>query len=204
MLEQLCAPALIYFVFSSTQVIIDFTRGMYNTALVKLLVTFVITILLNYLCASGLSVISWFIVFIPFILMTLIISILLYVFGLDPESGKIDIQDESLYKQLDRQQQYPDPRKKYSPPKTHQDKPEPHEDEPDKISKQRVSKQTNRLPNTSNQNNNLINSDNIMNDIDSPINRALRAGSQAEDKLQETKNSIQNKVKNITDRMPSL
>lgn len=204
MLEQLCAPALIYFVFSSTQVIIDFTRGMYNTALVKLLVTFVITILLNYLCASGLSVISWFIVFIPFILMTLIISILLYVFGLDPESGKIDIQDEALYKQLDKQQQYPDPRKKYSPPETHQDKLEPHENEPDKISKQRTSKQTNRLPNTSNQNNNLINSDNIMNDIDSPINRALRAGSQAEDKLQDTKNSIQNKVKNITDRMPSL
>lgn len=130
MLEQLCAPALIYFVFSSTQVIIDFTRGMYNTALVKLLVTFVITILLNYLCASGLSVISWFIVFIPFILMTLIISILLFVFGLDPRTGKIDIQDESLYKQLNQQQQYPDPRKTHST-----------SDDAEKISKQRHSKE---------------------------------------------------------------
>lgn len=165
MLEQLCAPALIYFVFSSTQVIIDFTRGMYNTALVKLLVTFVITILLNYLCASGLSVISWFIVFIPFILMTLIISILLFVFGLDPRTGKIDIQDESLYKQLDRQQQYPDPRKTHST-----------SDDSEKISKQRHSKErSENLPYSENTGKfDYLFRDEIHRE-DSPLNRALDA-----------------------------
>jgi hypothetical protein len=214
MLEEICAPAFIYFVFSSTQVIIDFTRGMYNTALVKLLVTFLITILLNYLCASGLSVIAWFIVFIPFILMTLIISILLYTFGLDPKSGKINIRDESLYSQLNQQQQYPDPRRIYSlsPQDTHQSKPEPHKEEPHKISKQRKSKQVNQLPNTSSHDNNLINADNTMNmkdmnrmnDMNSPFNRALRAGNEAEDDFNDAKDNIRDKVINIKNKIPSL
>ena len=49
-----------------------------------------VTLLLNILCASGLTVVSWIIVFIPFILMTVIVSMLLYVFGLDVASGKYD------------------------------------------------------------------------------------------------------------------
>jgi hypothetical protein len=39
----------------------------------------IFTILLNILCEKGMTPISWLIVFIPFILMTLIITILLYV-----------------------------------------------------------------------------------------------------------------------------
>ena len=64
----------------------------------------IFTILLNSLCAGGLSVISWIIVFIPFILMTYITAILLYVFGLSPEKGRI----------------VPDPRKKKHQPIPHQ------------------------------------------------------------------------------------
>ena len=86
--EKICAPALIYIFFSLTQIVIDTTNGLYNTAFLKLWVATLFTILLNYLCEKGLGVISWFIVFIPFILMTLIITILLLVFGLDPSSGK--------------------------------------------------------------------------------------------------------------------
>jgi predicted membrane protein len=87
-LDSICPPALIYILFSLTQIIIDSSKGNYNVAFVKLWVAIVITILLNYLCESGLGVISWFIVFIPFILMTLVISIILLVFGLDPLTGK--------------------------------------------------------------------------------------------------------------------
>jgi c-di-AMP phosphodiesterase-like protein len=62
---------------------------MYNTAFMKIIVMIMVTILLNILCIQGLGVISWIIVFIPFILMTVMVSILLYIFGLDASTGKL-------------------------------------------------------------------------------------------------------------------
>ena len=82
--NNLCTPALLYLLFSLTQIVIDTVKGLYNTALVKIFVTFVFTIMLNSLCNQGLGVISWIIVFIPFILMTVIVAVLLLMFGLDP------------------------------------------------------------------------------------------------------------------------
>jgi hypothetical protein len=49
-----------------------------------------VTLLLNILCDKGLGVVSWIIVFIPFILMTVIVSMILYVFGLDAATGKFN------------------------------------------------------------------------------------------------------------------
>lgn len=89
---NICAPALIYIAFSLTQIIIDTFKGLYNTAFFKIIVMVIITILLNALCQSGMGIISWIIVFIPFIFMSVIIAILLYVFGLDPATGKLNIQ----------------------------------------------------------------------------------------------------------------
>jgi hypothetical protein len=88
---NLCGPALIYVAFSLTQIIIDTFKGLYNTAFFKAIVMIIITILLNALCESGMGIISWIIVFIPFIFMSVIIAILLYVFGLDPATGKLNI-----------------------------------------------------------------------------------------------------------------
>jgi len=88
---DLCAPALIYVAFSLTQVIIDTFKGLYNTAFFKFIVMIIITILLNALCDAGMGIISWIIVFIPFIFMSVIVAILLYVFGLDPATGKLNI-----------------------------------------------------------------------------------------------------------------
>ena len=90
-LDKICPPALIYLIFSLTQIIIDTIRGSYNVAFMKVWITVIFTILLNFLCQRGLGIISWFIVFIPFILMTLIVSILLLMFGLDPTTGKIKV-----------------------------------------------------------------------------------------------------------------
>jgi hypothetical protein len=89
---NLCAPALIYVAFSLTQIIIDTFKGLYNTAFFKTIVMIIITILLNALCQAGMGIISWIIVFIPFILMSVIVAILLYVFGLDPATGKLNIK----------------------------------------------------------------------------------------------------------------
>jgi len=87
--ENLCGPAVLYLGFSLTQIIIDLFRKAYNTAIIKSAVAIVFTTVLNMLCKQGLSVISWFIVFIPFVTMTLVTGILLYVFGLAPFTGKL-------------------------------------------------------------------------------------------------------------------
>jgi hypothetical protein len=47
----------------------------------------VIGFLLNLLCQGGLGIISWIIVFIPFMLMTIITAMLLYAFGLNDTTG---------------------------------------------------------------------------------------------------------------------
>ena len=87
---KLCPPAIIYLIFSSTQVIVDTIQGLYNTALMKIIVMVMVTILLNILCIQGLGIISWIIVFIPFILMTVMVSMLLYIFGLDAATGQLN------------------------------------------------------------------------------------------------------------------
>ena len=87
-LQDICAPALIYLVFSTTQIVIDTVKGTYNVALVKLWVTIIFTILLNFLCNKGLGIVSWIIVFVPFILMTVIVTLILVMFGLDPITGR--------------------------------------------------------------------------------------------------------------------
>lgn len=94
-LAQLCSPALIYLLFSIIQITIDTTKGYYNTALVKAWVAVIFTVLLNYLCARGLNMIAWIIVFIPFVMMTVVISVLLFVFGLNPTTGKLLIEDKT-------------------------------------------------------------------------------------------------------------
>ena len=87
---NLCAPAIIYLIFSVTQILIDIFKGLYNTVFIKVIVTIMVTLLLNILCIRGLGVVSWIIVFIPFILMTVIVSMLLYVFGLDAATGSLN------------------------------------------------------------------------------------------------------------------
>lgn len=89
---NICAPALIYVAFSLTQIIIDTFKGMYNTAFFKVIVMIVITILLNALCQGGMTIVSWIIVFVPFMFMSVIVGILLYVFGLDAATGTLNFK----------------------------------------------------------------------------------------------------------------
>ena len=91
-MDSICPPALIYLAFSLTQIIIDTFKGLYNTAFFKFIVMITITILLNALCQGGMSVISWILVFIPFMFMTIIVAILLYVFGLDAATGTLNFK----------------------------------------------------------------------------------------------------------------
>jgi len=87
---KLCPPAIIYLIFSATQILIDTFKGLYNTAFIKCIVMIMVTLLLNILCEQGLGIVSWVIVFIPFILMTVVVSMLLYIFGLDAATGSLN------------------------------------------------------------------------------------------------------------------
>lgn len=88
-INNLCPPALIYLIFSLVQIVIDTLNGLYNTAFVKVWIAILFTSLLNILCERGLSVISWLIVFLPFMFMATLTTILLVSFGMDPYSGKV-------------------------------------------------------------------------------------------------------------------
>jgi len=87
---NLCAPAIIYLIFSITQILIDLYKGLYNTAFMKFIVSIMVTLLLNILCERGFTGVSWVIVFIPFILMTIMMGVLLYFFGLNATTGTLD------------------------------------------------------------------------------------------------------------------
>jgi c-di-AMP phosphodiesterase-like protein len=95
-INNICSPAVIYLGFSITQIIIDIYKSMYNTAFLKFIISIIFTIILNIICERGLSIISWIIVFVPFIFITLITSILLYMFGLDPFYGKLKYNIDNL------------------------------------------------------------------------------------------------------------
>ena len=106
MLQNLCTPALIYLIFSITQITIDIFKRDFNVALVKFFVAFIFTILLNYLCQSGLGIVSWVIVFIPFILMSVIVTYILTFFGIDPKTKKVRIlQDGEVLVNKDEQKE---------------------------------------------------------------------------------------------------
>lgn len=82
--DNLCMPAILYIVFSLTQIIIDIFKNMYNMAFMKFMVMIIFTILLNLLCKNGLGIISWFIVFLPFITMTILTTLILFVVDRSP------------------------------------------------------------------------------------------------------------------------
>jgi hypothetical protein len=80
-------PVLIYLCLSILQIILDLVNGLYNTSLMKLIVVVTVAFLLQALCINDMCIISWIIVFVPFIFMSIVISILLYIFGLNIAYG---------------------------------------------------------------------------------------------------------------------
>ena len=96
---NLCAPAMLYVGFSLTQIIIDTFKGFYDVAFFKSIVMIVFTIVLNALCSQGLGIISWLIVFLPFIMMTYITAILMITlgFGNNPDDTKNKVVYPSDY-----------------------------------------------------------------------------------------------------------
>ena len=87
LLEQLCPPGIIFVVFLFIFLIVDLYHNEYKTAFVKVMIGFIIASLLQVLCASGLDIISWMIVFLPLIIYTYMTVILYSAFGLNPDKN---------------------------------------------------------------------------------------------------------------------
>jgi hypothetical protein len=86
----LCGPGLVYIGFSLIQIFIDIYNGVMNSAFLKFIIMLVFTLIINILCDLGFSVIAWILVFIPIIMMTVISTLLLQVFGLDPDNKNLN------------------------------------------------------------------------------------------------------------------
>ena len=105
-ISNLCGPAILYIGFSLIQIIIDSIKNNYESALIKFIVMIVLSILLNILCNIGFSVISWFLVFIPIIMMTIMSTLTLRIFGLEPDSKTIRSNVRNISNNIDSSGNY--------------------------------------------------------------------------------------------------
>jgi hypothetical protein len=87
-LNYLCPPALIYVVFFLIQIIIELSNNKFKQALTQTIICIIFTCILQILCNAELSIISWILVFIPIIMYTYMVLIILMVFRLNPEGVK--------------------------------------------------------------------------------------------------------------------
>tara|TARA_B110001450_G_scaffold126299_1_gene118880 strand:+ start:3076 stop:4251 length:1176 start_codon:yes stop_codon:yes gene_type:complete len=97
----LCGPAIIYIGFSLIQIIIDVYKEIYNAAFIKFIAMLVMSLIINILCDMGLTVLAWFFVFIPIIMMTIVSTLLLQTFGTSPDtnymSSKVQDVENNYY-----------------------------------------------------------------------------------------------------------
>ena len=96
MQKYLCSPALLYVIFASVQIIFDLFNEMWTLAIIKLFVAIIFTFVLNMLCINGLSVISWFLVIIPFLFTLLLVEILIFILGVKNEKKEINEKKNTI------------------------------------------------------------------------------------------------------------
>tara|TARA_B100001093_G_scaffold510824_1_gene577436 strand:- start:5501 stop:5926 length:426 start_codon:yes stop_codon:yes gene_type:complete len=85
-----CTPTTFYLVFAGIQIFMDLVNGIYQSAMVKLVIAVVFSTLLNILCMRNLGVVSWLLVFMPFILTTLISALVLDSMNQESENISTD------------------------------------------------------------------------------------------------------------------
>ena len=88
LLNYLCAPALIYVVFFLIQIVIELGNKRYKQALVQSIICIIFTCILQIFCNANLSIVSWILVFIPIIMYTYMVLLILMVFRLNPDGAK--------------------------------------------------------------------------------------------------------------------
>ena len=99
--KKFCAPAIIYLVFSMVHTLVAVGRNDNSGALLQLSLGILVTLLLQLLCMKGMNIISWIIVFLPFMFYTYIVIILYRVFGITVVYPKVynNIEQNMYYKE---------------------------------------------------------------------------------------------------------
>lgn len=80
-LDSFCPPAIVYLVFSTVHVLMSIFDGDKKGAFLQALMGMLITLLLQFLCMNGLSILSWIIAFLPLIFYTYMVILLYSIFG---------------------------------------------------------------------------------------------------------------------------
>ena len=88
LLNYLCPPALIYVVFFLIQIVIELGNNRFKQALVQTIICIIFTCILQIFCNANLSIVSWILVFIPIIMYTYMVLLILMVFRLNPDGAK--------------------------------------------------------------------------------------------------------------------
>jgi hypothetical protein len=86
-IEALCPPALLYLLYTTIHVALDLSLGLYATSLIKVVMGLAGVVILDALCSVDLGIVSWAIVFTPFIMVALASSISLGL-GIDRMAAK--------------------------------------------------------------------------------------------------------------------
>jgi len=76
-LMKLCSPALIYFVIAIIGILMEIKRTGIMSGVVSLIFVVIWTWFLNFLCKKGYNIVSWFLLFLPFISVFLFITMAL-------------------------------------------------------------------------------------------------------------------------------
>lgn len=70
--SKLCTPAKVYFIISIVSCVVALFNGLnYMTVLFNVIIAFVWTAVLGWICQNGYSNVSWFLVALPYIIMIL-------------------------------------------------------------------------------------------------------------------------------------
>jgi hypothetical protein len=71
--EELCTPAKLYFVLAVISCIAALINGVkFMNVVVNLIIAFIWTAILSWICGKGFTGVSWFLVLIPYIIMLLV------------------------------------------------------------------------------------------------------------------------------------
>ena len=66
--KNLCIPAIIYITFSMVHTLVAISKNNNKGALVQIILGIFITLIIQLFCIKGMNIVSWMIVFLPFII----------------------------------------------------------------------------------------------------------------------------------------
>ena len=87
-LNYLCPPALLYVVFFLIQIVIEISNESYKQALTQAIICVIFTCILQIFCNAELTLVAWLLVFIPVIMYTYMVLLIIMVFRLNPDKAQ--------------------------------------------------------------------------------------------------------------------